>query len=102
MMRVAGRTIAGFSFPTPYTILILVIALAAFATWFLPAGTYDTLRYDGDRSKLILAAAAGERELEPTQRTLDSLEIRVALTKFTNGDIRRPVAVPGSYRRVDA
>ncbi|MEX2281334.1 MAG: YfcC family protein [Gemmatimonadota bacterium] len=102
MMRVANRPMAGFSFPTPYTILILVIALAAFATWLLPAGTYDTLSYNADRSKLILTAAEGERELEPRQRTLDSLQIRVALEKFTNGDIRRPVAVPGSYRRVEA
>ena len=41
--REDARTI---SLPTPYTILMVVIALAAAATWLLPAGTYDTLRYD--------------------------------------------------------
>jgi uncharacterized ion transporter superfamily protein YfcC len=91
-----------FSLPTPYTILMAVIALAALATWLLPAGTYDTLKYDEPTSKLILATADGDRTLEPTQRTLDSLQIRVALEKFTNGDLRRAVAVPGTYHQVDA
>ncbi len=90
------------SFPTPYTILMVVIALAAFATWLLPAGTYDTLRYDEASSKLMLTSADGERALEPTLRTLDSLQIRVALEKFTSGDLRRAVAIPGTYRRADA
>jgi uncharacterized ion transporter superfamily protein YfcC len=90
------------SFPTPYTILMVVIVVAAAATWIFPAGTYDTLRYDEGSSKLVLATAAGDRPLEATQQVLDSLQIRVALEKFKSGDIRRPVAVPGSYRRVES
>ena len=101
-MAKAATTRTRFSLPTPYTILMVVIALAAAATWLLPAGTYDTLSYDEASSKLILTTADGERPVEPTQRTLDSLQVRVALEKFTDGDIRRAVAVPGTYHEVDA
>ena len=101
-MAKAARTRTRFSLPTPYTILMVVIALAAVATWLLPAGTYDTLSYDDASSKLMLHAAGGDRPLEPTQRTLDSLQILVALEKFTDGDIRRAIAVPGTYHPVEA
>jgi uncharacterized ion transporter superfamily protein YfcC len=86
-----------FSFPSPYTVLLGVIVLAALATWLLPAGRYDTLRYDEDRRALVVAAAEGERVLPATQRTLDSLGVRVRLEKLVD-DIRRPIAVPGTYR----
>ena len=33
-------------FPTPYTVLMLVIVLAASLTFLLPSGSYSTLQYD--------------------------------------------------------
>ncbi len=90
------------SFPSAYTVLMVVIALSALATWLLPAGTYDRLRYDAAARNFIVETADGDRPLAATQATLDSLGIRITLEKFESGDIRRPVAVPGTYRRVEA
>lgn len=44
----------------------------------------------------------GAKALPATQHTLDSLGIRISLAKFKNGDIRKPVAVPGTYHRLPA
>lgn len=90
-----------FSFPSPYTVLVIVIALAAAATWLLPAGTYTRLAYDEAAASFTLEDPTGTRVVPATQATLDSLGIAIPLEKFTDGDIRRAVAVPGTYTEVD-
>jgi uncharacterized ion transporter superfamily protein YfcC len=90
------------SFPSPYTVLMLVIVLAAVATWALPAGTYATLAYDSDRRLFVHVSPEGEVTLPASQTTLDSLGVAIPIEKFQGGDIRRPISVPGTYRSVEA
>ena len=33
-----------------------------------------------------------------TQKTLDSLSIKVSLAKFTSGEVRKPISIPGTYQ----
>jgi uncharacterized ion transporter superfamily protein YfcC len=40
---------------------------------------------------------SGEIALPLTQKTLDSLGINIPVEKFIDGDIRKPISVPGSY-----
>src|ERR1700753_853753 len=83
------------SFPGPTAILMVVIILAAISTWLLPAGEYSKLSVNG---KLFeVGSNSGATKLPLTQKTLDSLHIRIALQKFTGGDIRKPVSVPGTF-----
>ena len=89
------------SFPSPYTVLMLVIALAAAATWVLPAGTYATLAYDSERRLFVHVSPEGEVALPASQATLDSLGVSIPIEKFADGDIRRPISVPGTYRSVE-
>lgn len=91
-----------FAMPSPYSVLMLVIAVAAIATWILPAGSYATLAYDADRQLFVLAEQDGETTLPATQSVLDSLGVAIPIEKFEDGDIRRPIAVPGTYRGVEA
>ncbi|RYY40935.1 MAG: YfcC family protein [Chitinophagaceae bacterium] len=99
------------SFPTPITILMIVIVLAALATWLLPAGKYSSITYADGRfatsTALQYTAPDGSRRdtvldgsLPATQRTLDSLQIRIPLASFEGGVIRKPVSVPGTYHRL--
>ena len=85
------------SFPGPIVILMVVIILAAIATWLLPAGQYNKLSA-GDRS-FVLTTQAGDVDLPLTQRTLDSLGIIIPIQKFIDGDIRKPVSVPGTFTK---
>jgi uncharacterized ion transporter superfamily protein YfcC len=86
------------SLPTPITILVLVIILASVCTWIIPAGEYTKLKYDADAKHFLVLSPDGDTTLPATQSTLDSLGIRIAVSKFTNGEIRKAVSVPGTYR----
>ncbi len=83
--------------PTPITILIVITIIAALTTWLLPAGSYDKLSYaDG---VFTLTTPKSTISLPGTQHTLDSLKVLIPLAKFKSGDIRKPVAIPGTYHR---
>ncbi|QEC69646.1 YfcC family protein [Panacibacter ginsenosidivorans] len=83
------------SFPAPLTVIMIVIILAAIATWFVPPGSYNRLSFEQDHFTLV--SNNGNISLPATQHTLDSIHINITLEKFQHGDIRKPVAVPGSY-----
>jgi uncharacterized ion transporter superfamily protein YfcC len=88
---------AAKSFPSPMSILLGVIALAALATWLLPAGQYNRLT-SPDGKSFVLTTPKGDQPVAFSQGTLDSLGIRITLDKFANGDIRKAVSVPGTFR----
>ena len=85
------------SLPGPITILMVVIIIAAICTWLLPAGEYNKLSVTGQSFTMV--SKAGETNLPLAQRTLDSLGIRISLQKFVDGDIRKPISVPGTFTR---
>ena len=85
--------------PSPITILMAVIIIAALATIVIPAGQYSRLSYtEGDSFTYITKDA--ELSLPFTQHTLDSLGIKISLDKFKSGAIRKPVSVPGTYQTI--
>lgn len=83
--------------PSPITILMLVIIIAAIATWLVPAGKYSTLSANGEIS-FTVASADTAITVPFTQKTLDSLHIKISLEKFKAGAIRKPVSIPGTYQ----
>ncbi len=93
-----------FAFPTPYTVLVIVIALAALATAAFPAGRYDTLEYSASDSTFVVTGAAdgATRALPGTQETLERLGIRARAADFADGKFSKPITVPNTYRRVEA
>ena len=85
------------SLPGPIAILMVVIIIAATSTWLLPAGEYSKLSVSGQ--SFVLVSPAGEKSLALTQKTLNSLGILISLQKFVDGDIRKPVSVPGTFAK---
>ena len=85
------------SFPGPIPILMIVIILAAISTWLLPAGQYNKLSVTGKTFTIV--TDTNEIALPITQKTLDSLGIQIKVEKFIDGDIRKPVSVPGSFTK---
>ncbi len=84
---------------SPITILMIVIVIAAIATWLVPAGKYNTLSYQNE--SFVLTSDSTTLSLPFTQRTLDSLQIRISPEKFSSGTIRKPVAVPGTFHKIE-
>ena len=85
------------SFPGPIPILMFVIIFAAIATWLLPAGQYNKLYVSGKNFAMVTDSS--ERNLPLTQKTLDSLGIHIAVQKFIDGDIRKPISIPGTFTK---
>ncbi|MES2430993.1 MAG: SLC13 family permease [Bacteroidota bacterium] len=85
------------SFPGPIPILMIVIVFAAIFTWVLPAGQYNKLSVTGKNFTMI--TNTGEIQLPLTQKTLDSLGIKIQIEKFIHGDIRKPVSVPETFTK---
>ena len=80
---------------SPITILMIVIVIAAIATWLIPSGKYNTLA--AGESHFTYHTDSSDLSLPYTQHVLDSLKITVPLEKFQRGDIRKPVSVPGTF-----
>lgn len=92
-----------FTFPTAYTVLFIVLILAAGLTYLVNAGAYAKLVYDMDNQVFIETFPDGTtRELEGTQKTLDELGVSSDIVKFQEGSINKPIAVPGTYEKVKA
>ena len=90
-----------FKFPSPFTVLYIIIIISAVATWLLPAGSFDTLAYDSDQ-KIFLVTGEKSVNLPGNQNTLDSLGLEMELSKFEEGKIRRPVSIPNTYNEQEA
>ena len=94
-----------FSFPTAFTVLFIVLILDCVLTYVFPAGSYAELQYDAagtGANEFTLTQPDGEQKILPaTQKTLDELGISTDIEKFTNGDINKPIGIPGTYEKVE-
>ena len=90
------------SFPSALTVLFIVLIFAAILTAVVPAGLYSKLTYNADHDAFEITTPEGEvTEMAPTQESLDELGVTGNLNKFLDGSISKPIAVPGTYERVD-
>ena len=89
-------------FPTAQTILIIIAGLVALLTWVVPAGKYDSLTYNSTDKTFTKTSLETTTALPATQHTLDSLQIKIPLEKFTSGAIYKPIGIPNTYRQLEA
>ncbi|MFD1161903.1 YfcC family protein [Hwangdonia seohaensis] len=89
-------------FPTAQTILLIIAGLVAILTWLVPSGKYDSLAYNKTENTFTKTSLNKTVELAATQETLNALEIKIPLEKFTNGDIWKPISIPNTYKEVEA
>ncbi|MBL4586004.1 MAG: YfcC family protein [Flavobacteriales bacterium] len=90
------------SFPAAHTVLLIIAALTAALTWVVPAGQYDRLVYDKEQNSFTQTGKADAVTLPASQQTLDKLNIKIPLEKFTGGDIWKPVGIPNTYHQLEA
>ena len=85
-------------FPSAQTLLILIAGIVALLTWLVPAGKYDSLTYDASNNTFIRITSEENSILPATEETLENLNIKIPIEKFTSGDIYKPIAIPGTYQ----
>lgn len=89
-------------FPTAFTVLFIVLILAAILTYIVPAGLYSRLEYNVEENVFKVEDHKGEISTLPaTQETLDRLNIKMNIDKFLSGSIKKPIAIPGTYERIE-
>ncbi|MDQ0150290.1 putative ion transporter superfamily protein YfcC [Eubacterium multiforme] len=90
------------SFPSAFTVLFIVLILAAALTYVIPAGSYSKLSYNEDEKVFIITTPQGETTKEKaTQGVLDKFGIKISLDKFEDGSIKKPLAIPETYEKVE-
>lgn len=88
-------------FPTAYTVIIIVLLLVEILTNFIPSGNYATLAYNSDSNNFVITEPNGSTKKESaTQKTLDNYKVNIEISKFKDGTIYKPVAIPNSYERI--
>ncbi|AWZ47786.1 hypothetical protein C3495_02515 [Clostridiaceae bacterium 14S0207] len=96
-----GKKKKKMGFPTAFTVLFIVLILAAILTYVVPAGTYSKLAFDADKKIFTITKPDGSVSESPaTKETLDKLKIKIDIEKLTSGAISKPVAIPGTYEKV--
>ncbi|RLK63377.1 YfcC family protein [Atopobacter sp. AH10] len=89
------------SFPTAFTVLFMVLVLAAVLTWVVPAGSFERLTYTEDGQFQVTAIDGSTKTEKASQKTLDKYHINIPLKSFKEGAIRKPIAIPGTYKRIE-
>ena len=86
------------SFPTAFTVIFIVLILAAILTYVIPAGEYATVSFNEDSQNFVISNPDGTTvEMEATQETLDQLGVKADLDKFLDGTLYKPMAISGTY-----
>lgn len=88
-------------FPTAQTVLLIIAGLVALLTWMIPAGQYDRLAYDKEAKTFTRTHLKETKTLVASQETLDLLEVKIPLEKFTSGDIWKPISIPNTYTKLE-
>ena len=90
------------SFPTAFTVLFIILILAAVLTYIVPAGQFSRLSYSNTTNEFVITDQQNNSLSVPaTQEVLDSYNIQLKLDKFVDGSIKKPIAIPGTYLKIE-
>ena len=101
-MLLAKRMQRTIQFPTAFTILFIIMIIAIGLTWIVPAGSYSKLSYNSADHTLQVTNPFGDvTTVAATQNELEKLNININIDQFVSGTIRKPIAVPDTYHRLE-
>ncbi|MEO1653754.1 MAG: YfcC family protein, partial [Bacteroidota bacterium] len=88
--------------PSAHSILIIISLLVALMTWIIPAGQYDKLSYNAANKTFSVLGQEKTLTLAATQETLENLQVKIPIEKFTSGAIYKPIAIPHTYKKLES
>ena len=86
-------------FPSAYSIILIIQVFVFFLTFITPKGKYATIFYvNGD---FTYTYPNGTQKILPAeQETLSNLKLKIKIENFENGNIKKAIAIPGTYEKV--
>lgn len=89
-------------FPSAQSVLLIIAAFVALLTWLIPSGQYDRLAYNKDDNTFTRTSQEKTISLPATQETLNALQVKIPLEKFTSGAIYKPISIPETYQELES
>ena len=92
------------SFPSAYTVLIIIEIIIFLLTYIIPKGLFDTIKYSSEENKFIIRIHDVNNTIirvNATKEELDKRNISVPLESFLNGIITRPISIPNTYKKIE-
>ena len=89
-------------FPSAFSILFIILLIAIGLTWLIPREPIPS--FPTTTPKIILLSKLTEfpdQSYPATEQTLNQLNIKIQLSNFTNGIIKKPIAIPDTYQRIE-
>lgn len=69
---------------------------------FVPSRRFSRLTYDDTTNKFVITDQNDETTMLPaTQKVLDDFHIQLNISKFKEGVIKKPIAIPGTYTQIE-
>ena len=101
-METPTKTKKTFNFPSAFSILFVILIIAVGLTWIIPSGSYSKLTYNStDNLFVVKTYGVDDKTYPATEETLDQLNIKIKLSNFTEGVIKKPIAIPNTYQRIE-
>lgn len=92
----------GLTFPSAFTVLFIVLIFAAVLTYIVPAGSYQRLEYVSEGDQFKITDVDGKEKMIPaSEQVLQKMGISIPYQSFKDGSIHKPVAIPGTYEKID-
>jgi uncharacterized ion transporter superfamily protein YfcC len=90
-----------FTFPTAYTVILIVLLLVMVLTYLMPSGKYASLAYDSTNNAFTIVQPDGKESQEPaSQETLEKYNIKIDVARFEDGSVYKPIAIPDTYQKL--
>ena len=90
-----------YKFPTAYSVLLIVHLFVFILTYIIPKGRYATIFYeDGKFTYTPPDPDVPKEKLVANQTTLDNLKLSIKLENFQKGNIKKAIAIPGTYKKI--
>ena len=89
-----------FTFPTAYTIIIILEVIVFLLTYIIPKGRFAKLEYINNEFKRTNPNKT-IKTFNLTQEQLDELGIKITIDNFKNGNIKKSIAIPNTYERIN-
>lgn len=89
-------------FPSAQTVLLLIAGFVALLTWCIPSGQYNRLTYNSEEATFVITSQEKSISLDASQKTLDDLQVKIPLEKFTSGAIYKAISIPETYKKLEA
>ena len=91
-----------FSFPSAYSILLIIEVIVFILTYIIPKGLYDKISYSTEENLFVIKTYNGTiTRHQPTQELLDELKVKIPLENFLKGNLKDPISIPNTYHEVE-